>query len=125
MRTWGLWVSVCSGEILERRRKNMVLAEYGIIDELTKKSERELLEVAKSLVKQTKYIVIECVTDLYDLSDGIMKLKSAMNILDTNEIGDVHSKMALVMGEDLGEKHLKISVKFYDDTPVLSEKIYC
>ena len=32
----------------------MVLAEYVIIDELTEELEKELLEVAKSLVKQTK-----------------------------------------------------------------------
>ena len=102
----------------------MVLAEYEIIDELTEESEQELLEVAKSLAKQTKYDVIECVSDLYVLSNGITNLKSVMNVLDTNETKDIHSKMALVMGEDLGENHIKINVKFYDDTPVLSEKIY-
>jgi len=102
----------------------MVLAEYEIVDELTEKSEVELLEVAKSLVKQTKYVVIECISDLYNLSYGIMKLKSVMNVLDTNETGNIHSKLALVMGEDLGENHIKINIKFYDDTPLLNGKIY-
>lgn len=102
----------------------MLLAESEIIDGLTEKSEQELLEVAKSLVKQTKYVVIECVSDLYDLSDGITNLKSVMNVLDTDETENIHSKMALVMGEDLGVNHIKINVKFYDDTPVFSEKIY-
>ena len=102
----------------------MVLAEYEIIDELTEESEQELLEVAKSLVKQTKYVVIECVSDLYDLSYGITNLKSVMNVLDTNETGNIHSKMALVMGEDLGENHLKINVKFYDEEPQVTNSIY-
>ena len=102
----------------------MLLAEYKIIDELTEKSEQELLEVAKSLVKQTKYVVIECVSDLYDLSDGITKIKSVMNVLDTGETGNIHSKMALVMGEDLGVNHLKINVKFYDEEPKMNNKIY-
>ena len=74
----------------------MVLAEYEIIDGLTEESEQELLEVAKSLAKQTKYVVIECVSDLYDLSYGITNLKSVMNLLDTNETGNIHSKMALI-----------------------------
>ena len=102
----------------------MVLAEYEIIDELTEESEQELLEVAKSLAKQTKYVVIECISDLYDLSDGIINLKSVMNVLDTNETGNIHSKMALVIGEDLGVNHLKINVKFYDDEPQFTENIY-
>ena len=102
----------------------MVLAEYEMIDGLTEESEQELLEVAKSLVKQTKYVVIECISDLYDLSYGIMKLKSVMNVLDTEETGNIHSKMALVMGEDLGENHLKINVKFYDDEPQFADNIY-
>lgn len=102
----------------------MVLAEYEIIDGLTEESEQELLEVAKSLVKHTKYVVIECVSDLYDLSDGIMKLKSVMNVLDTDETGNIHSKMALVMGEDLGDNHLKINVKFYDEEPQFADNIY-
>ena len=102
----------------------MVLAEYKIIDGLTEESEQELLEVAKSLVKQTKYVVIECVSDLYDLSYGIMKLKSVMNLLDTDETGNIHSKLALVMGEDLGENHLKINVKFYDEEPNFTDNIY-
>ena len=102
----------------------MVLAEYEIIDEFTEESEQELLEVAKSLAKQTKFVVIECVSDLYDLSDGITNLKSVMNILDTDETGNIHSKMALVMGEDLVENHLKISVKFYDEEPKFTDNIY-
>ena len=102
----------------------MVLAEYEIIDGLTEESEQELLEVAKSLAKQTKYVVIECVSDLYDLSDGITNLKSVMNVLDTDETGNIHSKLALVMGEDLGENHLKINVKFYDDEPQFADNIY-
>ena len=102
----------------------MLLAEYVIIGGLAEESEQELLEVAKSLVKQTKYVVIECVSDLYDLSDGITKIKSVMNVLDTDETGNIHSKMALVMGEDLGKNHLKINVKFYDDTPFQNGKIY-
>ena len=102
----------------------MLLAEYEIIDGLTEESEQELLEVAKSLAKQTKYVVIECVSDLYDLSYGITNLKSVMNLLDTNETGNIHSKMALVMGEDLGVNHLKINVKFYDEEPKMNNKIY-
>ena len=102
----------------------MVLAEYEIIDELTEESEQELLEVAKSLAKQTKYVVIECVSDLYDLSNGITNLKSVMNVLDTDETGNIHSKMALVMGEDLGENHLIINVKFYDEEPQVTNSIY-
>ena len=102
----------------------MLLAEYEIVDELTEESKQELLEVAKSLVKQTKYVVIECISDLYDLSYGIMKLKSVMNVLDTDETGNIHSKMALVMGENLGENHLKINVKFYDEEPKMNNKIY-
>ena len=102
----------------------MVLAEYEIIDGLTEESEQELLEVAKSLVKQTKYVVIECVSDLYDLSYGITNIKSVMNVLDIDETGNIHSKLALVMGEDLGENHIKINVKFYDYAPLLNGKIY-
>ena len=102
----------------------MLLAEYKIIDELTEKSEQELLEVAKSLVKQTKYVVIECVSDLYDLSDGITNIKSVMNVLDTDETGNIHSKMALVMGEDLEENHIKINIKFYDEEPNFTNNIY-
>lgn len=102
----------------------MVLAEYEIIDGLTEESEQELLEVAKSLAKQTKYVVIECVSDLYDLSDGITKIKSVMNVLDTDETGNIHSKLALVMGENLGDSHLKINVKFYDEEPSFTDNIY-
>jgi len=102
----------------------MVLAEYEIIDRLTEESEQELLEVAKSLVKQTKYVVIECVSDLYDLSDGITNIKSVMNVLDTDETGNIHSKLALVMGENLGDSHLKINVKFYDEEPSFTDNIY-
>ena len=102
----------------------MVLAKYKIIDGLTEESEQELLEVAKSLAKQTKYVVIECVSDLYDLSYEITNLKSVMNLLDTNETGNIHSKLALVMGEDLGENHLKINVEFYDDEPQFADNIY-
>ena len=102
----------------------MVLAEYKIIDGLTEESEQELLEVAKSLAKQTKYVVIECVSDLYDLSYGITNIKSVMNVLDTDETGNIHSKMALVMGENLGDSHLKINVKFYDEEPSFTDNIY-
>ena len=102
----------------------MLLAEYKIIDGLTEESEQELLEVAKSLAKQTKYVVIECVSDLYDLSEGITKIKSVMNVLDTGETGNIHSKMALVMGENLGDSHLKINVKFYDKEPSFTDNIY-
>ena len=92
----------------------MVLAEYEIIDELTEESEQELLEVAKSLAKQTKFVVIECISDLYDLSNGITKIKSVMTVLDTEETGNAYTRTALIMGEDLGENHIKINVKFYD-----------
>lgn len=102
----------------------MLLAEYKIIDGLTEESEQELLEVAKSLAKQTKYVVIECVSDLYDLSEGITKIKSVMNVLDTDETGNIHSKLALVMGENLGKNHIKINVKFYDEEPKLTDNIY-
>jgi len=102
----------------------MLLAEYEIIDGLAEESEQDLLEVAKSLAKQTKYVVIECVSDLYDLSDGITKIKSVMNVLDTDETGNIHSKLALVMGEDLGVNHLKINVKFYDEEPNFTDNIY-
>ena len=102
----------------------MLLAEYEIIDGLAEESEQELLEVAKSLVKQTKYIVIECVSDLYDLSDGITNIKSVMNVLDTDETGNIHSMLALVMGEDLGVNHLKINVRFYDKDPNFTDNIY-
>jgi hypothetical protein len=47
-----------------------------------------------------------------------------MNVLDTDETGNIHSKLALVMGEDLGENHLKINVKFYDDEPQFADNIY-
>lgn len=102
----------------------MLLAEYVIIGGLAEESEQELLEVAKSLAKQTKYVVIECVSDLYDLSYGITNLKSVMNVLDTNETGNIHSKLALVMGEDLEENHIKINVKFYDEEPSFTDNIY-
>ena len=102
----------------------MILAECEIIDELTEKSEGEVLEVAKSLAKQTKYVVIECLSDLDNPFDGIMTIKPVLRTLDTEEIRNIYSRIVIVIGEELGDNHIKISVKFYATKPQFTDNIY-
>ena len=98
----------------------MILREYQIIDEINDKSAEELLEVAKSVVDKAKYLLIECTLDCYDITNGILYLKSVMNLMDNEETGNIVPVMVLAMGDNLLEdNHLSIKVRFFDEKPNL------
>lgn len=99
----------------------MIIAEVEIINDLTLETSKELLEVAKSLKNQAKYVVVESVMTFKDMYEGMLNTKQIFNVLKNEEVGNIIPITAMLMNQDLEEGvYSKINVKFFDTEPTIS-----
>ena len=94
----------------------MILAEFVLENELTEEKAEELRLMSASLKNDAKWVTIELIHNDEDFYDEIIAFHKILKSLKEE---NCYVKYVMAMDDD-EDKFRKITVKFYDNEPVLN-----